>query len=820
MKRFAVTIALVASAVLWLAPAVSAQPNTQVASVLVQATSKLAKFRVDGVEYGSAASFLWPAGSKHTLEFQGLRDGQQYANVGRSRFTFGSWADNLGIMNSSSPVVTVTADPRVTGYTLTVNAEHEVQLVWYDGPAQPASATGCSLPGVAPPPQVRVGVVFVSGNCYWNNTIVWITEGTFNLQAVPYPGYVFLGWLADTRPSDAFLRTFTVTGPLVLVPRFAPAKRVNFRTIPAGLYIRLDREEVRTTEIEPCEPNNLLPVAAPPGIKQPCIGEFDLIPGSSHVVGAPSPQTDKFGKVWVFDGYTNGFQNNSVFNVPNEIYPEITMVAKFVRGISTTVISKPVGLKLSVNGRDNWSTPYFVFAPGNKVTIAAAAEQVDAKGRKYVFKRWSNGGAAAQEVVVPENPDKTFYLEAEYELLSQVVVRSNPLGATITVDGTPCLTPCRIDRQDGKEALIDAPPNNQLSDLQRFEWDSWSNGGPRAQTIAVKGPEPAYLTVNMRTAFKLQLAVDPPEGARLRVEPESPDGFYPADSYVTITAEAKPGFRFRRWDYDLSGTTASGTISMARSRSVVARLDKVPYISPTGVRNAAGGEEGAVAAGSLVSISGANLAPYYEAGPSGPILAQAIAGVSVTIGNRILPLLFVSPEQINAQLPRDLAPGEYELRVIRAGQQDTAAKFTLVRSAPGLFAERADGQSFAKALHEDGSAITPDSPAKLGETVTVLGTGFGAYQFSHPDGFILPAAFPLVLPAEVGLGETTLQPKWAGGVAGQVGIDSARFQIPEQFPEGIPAKVDITVRIDGRKSNAVSLPLALPPAPADSPAQQ
>ena len=56
---------------------------------------------------------------------------------------------------------------------------------------------------------------------------------------------------------------------------------------------------------------------------------------------------------------------------------------------------------------------------------------------------------------------------------------------------------------------------------------------------------------------------------------------------VTITAEAKPGFRFRRWDGDLAGTFRSGAVNMSMSRLVRAMLDKVPYVAPTGVRNAA-----------------------------------------------------------------------------------------------------------------------------------------------------------------------------------------------------------------------------------------
>ncbi len=42
-------------------------------------------------------------------------------------------------------------------------------------------------------------------------------------------------------------------------------------------------------------------------------------------------------------------------------------------------------------------------------------------------------------------------------------------------------------------------------------------------------------------------------------------------------------------------------------------------------------------------------------------------------------------------------------------------------------------------LHEDGTPVTQDSPARKGETVTFYGTGLGGYDRPVIDGFLLPA---------------------------------------------------------------------------------
>ena len=90
---------------------------------------------------------------------------------------------------------------------------------------------------------------------------------------------------------------FIVSGPMTLVARFSSAKRVNFRTEPAGLRVRIDRAEIRTTDVEPCEPNNYLVPGAPKTVRLPCIGEFDFAPGSRHIIGCHWSRNTAVGQV-------------------------------------------------------------------------------------------------------------------------------------------------------------------------------------------------------------------------------------------------------------------------------------------------------------------------------------------------------------------------------------------------------------------------------------------------------------------------------------------------------------------------------------------
>ncbi len=806
-----------ASGVLLLAlltPAIAVSQDAPISSIRIYTEPSGARFQVDGQAYVGSQTFLWPQGSKHIVQFlqSSFPDGAYQLSLdGGTKYAFLSWVDNAGNQISNDPFQTVTASPSVTSLKASLKVSYRVMLRFS---AAPAGVGACGAPGNAPQDGVRTGIVYIDSSCYGADADVYLDPGVHKLNAFPYPGSVFSGWSISGSLTDQYLTSIQLTAPLSITPVFQAAKRVRFITDPPGMQILVDRTPTPTSVAGSpegslgsvtCPINLSLSQAAPVTIPGLCIGDFDFLPGSKHVIGAPSPQYDANGKLWVFDSFSNGVSQNGLY-VPdqNVVTPEL-IVAKFTPAVQTAFLTNPPGLKLQIDGRDNWQSYNFVWAGGTKHTVAAPLSQTDASGRRWTFQSWSNGGPATQDIIADLNRPAMRYT-ATYTALGQLKVTTNPPGIKLQVDGADCVTPCSVDRAPGTQVAIVAPSSVPVSDGVRLDFLGWGDGGSPSRSFTV-GSDSQLIFANYGNSYRVVSASDPDGGADFRLDPPSPDSFYPANTQLTVTALAKPGFKFRRWGGDLSGVYNVGQITVFGPLAIVAMLDRVPYIAPAGVKNAAGDTpEGTVAPGSIISIFGESLAPRLAVSTRNP-LEQTLADVVVTVGDRILPLLFVSPQQINAQVPSDLPDGQYTLRVRWTGQPDVTGAFTVSRNAPGLFARLADDKAYAAAVHEDGTMISAGSPARRGETVTIYGTGFGPYTDKVIDGFLLPNPCTLQLadPLQVNVGGTAIQPVWSGGAGGMAGANVTRIVITDDLPHA--ATVDLSVSVNGHTSNTVLLPI-------------
>jgi uncharacterized protein (TIGR03437 family) len=787
MKKLFQRGALIAGVLCGVAIPVFAQETT----ISVSVEPKGAPYQVDGKLYYAPTSFTWPRNSKHILEIMPYcvySPVTPIPDVCQTQYIPKSWMTNNGQIDAPthSPIAVVTADPEIKWYKGSADVFYRIRLTFFESGGGPElspvnfPATKCigAKPSAGAP-----GITCVGGTCYQQSTDLWLPPGDVQLEAIPYDGFAFTGWYTGGEPAP-FVHTYKVTGPRVLNPRFSPAKRVQIITDPPQLRVLVDHEEVITSD-----PQNYVPTCSAPGF-------FDFAEGSTHVLGAPSPQVDLYSKEWVFDSWSIGGGQNMIYKADRANVPE-KLIAKFLPGIRVSLLI-PQGLKLIVDGRDTWPSYNFIWGAGTKHIVTAPAEQTDRNGRKYVFKGWSNGGPATQEIALDTQDLTGKRLTAEYAMLGNFPV-------TMQIGDQTCETPCTLHRDAGSEVSVSAPKNVPLSEGSRLELQSLS-GETTGMRMVKFGVEASVLVATYKPTHRIFVSSDPVNGADFRMEPVSQDAYYPANTRVQVYSTSRLGYRFKRWEGDTTDRFSPATVIVSGPLRLRAVLEATPEISQAGVKNGAGETPvSAVAPGSIISIYGANLAPNSEIGPSNP-LTQTLAGVTVSVAGRILPLFFVSPEQINAQLPYDLALGTQTLTVKNRNMSDVTASFQVASNAPGLIANVQNGRSLATATRVSGPAVNSANPIKAGELINIFGTGFGPHRISPPEGFGVDEVdgYRLVDPVQIVMGDQIIVPEYAGPAAGLPGVIMLRFRTPLSVSD--QALTTLKTVINGVSSNDVVLP--------------
>jgi uncharacterized protein (TIGR03437 family) len=194
-----------------------------------------------------------------------------------------------------------------------------------------------------------------------------------------------------------------------------------------------------------------------------------------------------------------------------------------------------------------------------------------------------------------------------------------------------------------------------------------------------------------------------------------------------------------------------------------------------------------VAPASIASVFGTNLATQTAWASSLP-LPTLLAGTSVTIRGVSAPLFYVSPGQINLQVPSfldtfgDNAPGptlKVPLVVTTPSGVSDAVTVTIIASGIGLFTADSSGCGHASALNlnADGtwSVNSPANSIAPGGIIALFGTGLGWVNYWPPDGVASPANPPAFLNGS--------NATYIGRAPGLVGVDQYNTTIPSDATE-------------------------------------
>jgi len=237
-----------------------------------------------------------------------------------------------------------------------------------------------------------------------------------------------------------------------------------------------------------------------------------------------------------------------------------------------------------------------------------------------------------------------------------------------------------------------------------------------------------------------------------------------------------------------------------------------PDINASGVITAVAFGGGTVAApGSWIEIYGTNLATttrtWSGSDFNGRQAPTSLGGTTVSIGGRAAFVAYVSPTQVNVQLPSNIGTGVQQLTVTTSAGTSSPYAIQLAATQPGLLALPSfliNNKQFVTALFANQTFVMDPGtipgantrPAKPGETIVMYGTGFGPVTPATLAGTLAQGQTALSLPIEITIGGSPASISYAGLVPNQVGL----YQFNVVVPNVVPGAQVISVRLAGVRS--------------------
>ncbi|MFN0109378.1 MAG: CAP domain-containing protein [Blastocatellia bacterium] len=208
-----------------------------------------------------------------------------------------------------------------------------------------------------------------------------------------------------------------------------------------------------------------------------------------------------------------------------------------------------------------------------------------------------------------------------------------------------------------------------------------------------------------------------------------------------------------------------------------------------------------VAPDSLAATFGTQLTSTTAAATSLP-LPLTLAGITVMVNNLSAPLLYVSPTQINYQIPANVDPGTAVIKVMNGGVEVANGTVIIGTVSPSIFTVKSDGKGVPTAQTTfDGTTF--QSVANADGTAKVLTVGTTAtpnYLVLYGTGLRRRSSMANV---KVLIGGVQSEVSFLGAHSRLVGVDQMNIKLPQTVRGR--GNVDVVVTIDGKTANTVTI---------------
>jgi len=242
---------------------------------------------------------------------------------------------------------------------------------------------------------------------------------------------------------------------------------------------------------------------------------------------------------------------------------------------------------------------------------------------------------------------------------------------------------------------------------------------------------------------------------------------------------------------------ADATLGTARVRLLTPAASPTapPSITSGGIVSAgAFGAFTSIAPGSWIEIYGANLAASSRSWAGGDFngvnAPTALEGTKVTIGGQLAFIDYISPTQVNAQVPSNAPTGSQPVIVSTSAGASAALTITVNQQQPGLLAPSSfsvGGKQYVVALFSDGVTYVlppgaipgiPSRRAQAGDNITFYGVGFGSVTPNTPAGQVVQQTNTLTAALHILFGQSQAAIGYDGLAPNAVGLYQFNVVVP------------------------------------------
>lgn len=240
----------------------------------------------------------------------------------------------------------------------------------------------------------------------------------------------------------------------------------------------------------------------------------------------------------------------------------------------------------------------------------------------------------------------------------------------------------------------------------------------------------------------------------------------------------------------------SGVISLTVSGVTVLPWNYFAAVAPPKILNVVNAADGTrpVAPGGLISVFGQQMSPVNIATKEVP-LPTALGESCLTVNGIAVPMLFVSSQQINGQLPFNV-DGNAVMTLRTPGGISDNFNFSIQPAAPSIFRSGSAGPltGLATVVRADNNQlVTPTNPVHPNDSLVIYATGLGRTTPPIETGVPAPVEglSAAIIEPQVTLGGTPLFVDYAGLVPGQVGVYQINVRVPGSVPLGMEVPLSI-----------------------------